>query len=390
MAQYFVDLHIHLGRTSTNRPVKITAAKSLTLENIIPFARDVKGMDMIGIIDCHVPEIIAQLKQWIAARKAMEHEDGGILFPNGLTLLLGTELEIYDENCHGPIHVLAYFPFLEQMERFSQWLNKRVKNMTLSTQRIYENGRIIQQKVKELDGLFIPAHIFTPFKSLYGKGVISSLEEVFVPSFIDAVELGLSSDTEMAQLVDELSNYTFLTNSDSHSLEKIAREYQVLELKEPTFLELTKALRNEGERKIVKNYGLDPRLGKYYFTSCEKCQLPMINPTNEKCPNCGHKSFVKGVLQRIEELKAKSNVEQRRKRPPYIHQVPLQFIPKLGPKTLQKLRQRFGTDMDIIHHTTRDELLEVVHESIVEKILQARTGTISIKMGGAGRYGKID
>lgn len=390
MAQYFVDLHIHLGRTSTNRPVKITAAKSLTLENIIPFARDVKGMDMIGIIDCHVPEIIAQLKQWIAARKAMEHEDGGILFPNGLTLLLGTELEIYDENCHGPIHVLAYFPFLEQMERFSQWLNKRVKNMTLSTQRIYENGRIIQQKVKELDGLFIPAHIFTPFKSLYGKGVISSLEEVFVPSFIDAVELGLSSDTEMAQLVDELSNYTFLTNSDSHSLEKIAREYQVLELKEPTFLELTKALRNEGERKIVKNYGLDPRLGKYYFTSCEKCQQPMINPTNEKCPNCGHKSFVKGVLQRIEELKAKSNVEQRRKRPPYIHQVPLQFIPKLGPKTLQKLRQRFGTDMDIIHHTTRDELLEVVHESIVEKILQARTGTISIKMGGAGRYGKID
>lgn len=390
MAQYFVDLHIHLGRTSTNRPVKITAAKSLTLENIIPFARDVKGIDMIGIIDCHVPEIIAQLKQWIAARKAMEHEDGGILFPNGLTLLLGTELEIYDENCHGPIHVLAYFPFLEQMERFSQWLNKRVKNMTLSTQRIYENGRIIQQKVKELDGLFIPAHIFTPFKSLYGKGVISSLEEVFVPSFIDAVELGLSSDTEMAQLVDELSNYTFLTNSDSHSLEKIAREYQVLELKEPTFLELTKALRNEGERKIVKNYGLDPRLGKYYFTSCEKCQQPMINPTNEKCPNCGHKSFVKGVLQRIEELKAKSNVEQRRKRPPYIHQVPLQFIPKLGPKTLQKLRQRFGTDMDIIHHTTRDELLEVVHESIVEKILQARTGTISIKMGGAGRYGKID
>ena len=57
-----------------------------------------------------------------------------------------------------------------------------------------------QKKVQDMGGLFIPAHIFTPHKSLYGKGVKSSLTEVFDPSMIDAVELGLSCDTAVSQL----------------------------------------------------------------------------------------------------------------------------------------------------------------------------------------------
>jgi len=34
MNAFFADLHIHIGRTNTGKPVKITGAKSLTLENI--------------------------------------------------------------------------------------------------------------------------------------------------------------------------------------------------------------------------------------------------------------------------------------------------------------------------------------------------------------------
>lgn len=74
--------------------------------------------------------------------------------------------------------------------------------------------------MKAFEGLFIPAHVFTPFKSLYGKGVKTSLLEVFNPDLIDGVELGLSSDTSMADTIHELQPYTFLTNSDAHSLEK--------------------------------------------------------------------------------------------------------------------------------------------------------------------------
>ena len=101
-------------------------------------------------------------------------------------------------------------PSLENMEHFTRWLAKRMKNVTLSSQRYYGTAKELQYKVKELEGIFIPAHIFTPFKSLYGKGVRRSLEEVFDPDLIDGVELGLSFDTEMADQIKELHRYTFL------------------------------------------------------------------------------------------------------------------------------------------------------------------------------------
>ncbi|HWJ78175.1 MAG TPA: TIGR00375 family protein, partial [Niallia sp.] len=55
MEQFYTDLHIHIGRTKSGKPVKITASKSLTLSAIIEFTSKQKGLDMIGIIDCHSP-----------------------------------------------------------------------------------------------------------------------------------------------------------------------------------------------------------------------------------------------------------------------------------------------------------------------------------------------
>ncbi len=118
-------------------------------------------------------------------------------------------MELNDVHCKGPIHVLAYFPTLAAIAEFSEWLAPRMKNRTLSSQRIYEQATTVQQKVKELGGLFIPAHIFTPFKSLFGRGVENSLEEVFDPKLIDAIEIGLSANTSMANQIAELSRYPF-------------------------------------------------------------------------------------------------------------------------------------------------------------------------------------
>ncbi|QGQ47104.1 endonuclease Q family protein [Metabacillus sediminilitoris] len=385
MNRYFADLHIHIGQTTSGRPVKITASKSLTLENILVEASEHKGMDMIGIIDCHVPEILLTLKKLIENGVCMELSDGGIRFYN-TTLILGSELEIYDDACKGPIHVLAFLPTLEKMQMFSNWLSSRLTNLTLSSQRIYENGKTLQKKVKELGGLFIPAHIFTPHKSLYGSGVIYSLEEVFDGNLIDAVELGLSSDTKMADQIAELHRYTFLTNSDAHSLPKIGREYQRIILQEPTFLELKMALAREDGRRIEANYGLNPYLGKYYETTCEKCGVkPLLD--EKKCKNCGSTRFTKGVSNRLKELAG--GIENSHERPPYIHQVPLQFIPGLGPKTLEKLKNMFGTEMNILHEVPREALGKVVKEKIVDYIVAAREGSLKVKTGGGGIYGKI-
>ncbi|MFC0558219.1 endonuclease Q family protein [Halalkalibacter alkalisediminis] len=384
LQDYVADLHIHIGRTRLGAAVKITAAPSLTLKSIIHFAREVKGVDIIGVIDCHVPEVINEIEDDLLSGVAFEKTEGGIEY-SGVTLLLGSEIELYDENCHGPIHILAYLPTIVAMREFSEWMARRMKNPSLSSQRIYEKAKVLQRKVRDLKGLFIPAHAFTPFKSLYGKGVKESLAEVFDPHLIDAIELGLSSDTKMADQINELHNYPFLTNSDAHSLEKIAREYQIVRLKDPSFEEVHKALQNTDGRGIKANFGLNPLLGKYYNTICAKCSVTSDTRT---CLACGSTKFIKGVSDRLKEL-ASSNMNENQ-RPPYQHQVPLEFIPKLGKKTLGKLRDHFGTDMNIIHHVTEEQLNRIVTGKISSAILAARQGTLSIKAGGGGMYGKVE
>ncbi|WP_338470161.1 TIGR00375 family protein [Niallia sp. XMNu-256] len=386
MNQYFVDLHIHIGRTKNGRAVKITGAKTLTFSNIIAHARDEKGLNMIGIIDCHSPEVIIEMEELMEAGELIQLEEGGLSY-GGLTIIPGSELEIYDENCHGPIHVLCYLPTIETLKTFSNWLSNHLKNIHLSSQRIYCSGKELQQKVKELNGLFIPAHVFTPYKSLYGKGVHSSLTEVFIPEYIDGIELGLSSNTYMADGIAELHSYSFLSNSDAHSLGKIAREYQAIEMENRTFRELEKALHNVEERKILANYGLDPLLGKYHQTVCEKCLHPFHPETETTCAHCGHSKYVKGVAERIAELSGDNR--NKRERPPYIHQIPLEFIPGLGPKIRGKLLNHFGTEMAILHDVPIEHLKNVVPEKLAQYIVLARTGKLNLSAGGGGKYGKI-
>lgn len=386
MKEFYADLHIHIGRTASGRSVKITGSRTLTLTNILKTATSRKGLDLIGIIDCHSPEVLTELGELVRKNEMIELPGGGLRYGD-TTLIPGSEIELYDQYCHGPIHVLAYFPYLEKMELFSEWMSLHVKNIHLSSQRIYVEGRELQTKVHELGGLFVPAHVFTPFKSLYGKGVQSSLNEVFDAEQIDAIELGLSSDTHMVERIEELQQYPFLTNSDAHSLGKIAREYQKVRLEEPSFNELKKALNKQDGRMIVANYGLNPLLGKYYQTVCAKCG-GQIEKEEAPCPHCGGSTFIKGVSTRIQELSGEelSPID----RPPYIHQVPLDFIPGLGPKTFDRLLQAFGTEMAILHEVTREQLAAIVPEKLAVWIDKARKGELSITHGGGGKYGKVE
>ncbi|MGD6966901.1 endonuclease Q family protein [Rossellomorea vietnamensis] len=385
MKEYFADLHVHIGRTAKGRAVKITGSRTLTLQNILRYSGEPKGLHMTGVIDCHSPEVIQEIEELIGTGELMELEDGGFQHHNGLVLIPGSELEIYDENCKGPIHVLAYFPDLAALKSFSAWLSERVTNIHLSSQRIYAGGQELQREVKSLGGLFIPAHIFTPFKSLYGKGVRNSLAEVFLPGMIDAVELGLSSNTEMANSITELHDYPFLTNSDAHSLAKIAREYNSITMESPSFKELGMALRNEEGRGIAANYGLDPLLGKYYETTCSDCST-IVPDKGEECPECGHTRKIRGVKHRIADLSGESIPPAR---PPYIPQVPLEYIPGLGPKTMEKLLNHFGTEMDILHFVPKEKLAEATTEPLADSIHKARIGKLAILAGGGGKYGKV-
>jgi uncharacterized protein (TIGR00375 family) len=388
LSETFVDLHIHIGRTEKGAPVKITGSRDLTFYRIAREASERKGIGVIGIIDCHSPAVQEEIEYYLDRGEMVEQEGGGIRYLD-TSVLLGSEIEVKDPGM-GAAHLLAYLPTLTAMKGLTAWMSRYMKNVELSSQRIYVTARELQQEVIGRGGLLIPAHIFTPHKGVYGSAT-DQLAELLELDGISAVELGLSSDTEMASYISELDRIPFVTNSDAHSLAKIGREYNRMALAAPSFTEVALALANQGGRRITGNYGLNPRLGKYHRTYCSSCES-IIDETSvaaERCPYCGDPRIVRGVMDRIRSIADRSEPKVDPNRPPYIFQVPLEFIPGLGPKKLGLLLDRFGTEMNVLHRTTETALAEVVGQEIASFIVRAREGRLNLNTGGGGKYGRV-
>src|SRR5699024_1813596 len=144
------------------------------------------------------------------------------------------------------------------------------------------------------------------------------------------------------------------------------------------FKEFKWALHEINGRKITKNFGMNPQLGKYFSTVCNYC-YKTLQSNEKKCPSCGSTKIVKGVSDRIKEL---ANTNKRaQKRPPYLHQVPLEYLPTLGPKTFEKLLTHFGTEMNVIHTVPIEELEKVIPATLAAHIMQMRQGNLSIHAG---------
>lgn len=394
MNEVFADLHVHIGRSENGKPIKITAARSLNFANIAKECADRKGINIVGIIDCASPYVIEDIENFLKTGEAYEIEDGGIIYKDKICIILGSEIEtaeINDEGKTGSAHNLCYFPSLKDIKAFSKEMSMHIHNITLSSQRADISAYELVDIVERHNGILIPAHAFTPHKSFYGN-CTDRLSKIFKEKFdrIFAIELGLSSDTYLADKISELESRTFVTNSDAHSLPKIAREYNKMLLDGISFKEVLKALKNEDGREILANYGLDPKLGKYHRTFCEKCGKPIEGkPPVTYCSECDSSKITMGVLDRIEIIKDKEKTESPRFRPPYIYQIPLTFMPGLGKKTIDKLLNNFETEMNILHKLSEDDIEAVVGDKVAKNIIAARTGNVEIQAGGGGVYGKL-
>ena len=395
MYEIFADLHVHIGRSEKGKPIKITAARSLNFANIAKECADKKGIQVVGIIDCASPYVIEDIENFLKTGEAYELEDGGIIYKEKVCILLGSEVETSEKGRNGKCgsaHNVCFFPHLKDIKGFSNELSHHLKNITLSTQRTDLSGYDLIDMVEKYKGILIPAHVFTPHKSYYGN-CTDRLENIFKEKFdkIFAIELGLSSDTFLADTIKELENKTFVTNSDAHSLPKIAREYNKMQVEDISFKEVMMALKNQEGRKILSNYGLDPKLGKYHRTYCDDCEKTIeTKEPVERCPICQGKNVTFGVFDRIEQIKDKKESKSPNERPPYIYQVPLGFIPGIGGKTIEKLLNTFETEMNILHKLSKDDIEAVVGEKIASYIVKAREGKMQIHAGGGGNYGKVE
>ena len=388
-----MDLHVHIGRDLRGRPVKVSGARDLTFENIAREAGERKGIDVVGVVDCASGRVLSDIDLLLQSGAMEECPGGGMRYKGTTVIILGVEIEASCQAGAGPsAHYAAYFATLPQVREAARELSRHMTNIDLSTQKSRLTPEQLARLVGDMGGLFVVAHAFTPHKSLYGTcaGRIADVFGEEARRLVEAVELGLSADTGMADRIAELASYTFLSNSDAHSLGRMGREYNVMRLESPSFAEVSLALARIDGRRVIANYGLDPRLGKYYLSACQVCgaRFHALNGA-VGCPECGASRVVRGVSDRVDEIADFAEAKSPAHRPPYMHQVPLQFVPGVGQARIDRLIQAFGSEMAVLHRTTRDQLAEAAGEHIADRIVAAREGRLTIQAGGGGTYGRM-
>ena len=112
----------------------------------------------------------------------------------------------------------------------------------------------------------MPAHAWTPWFSIFGSmSGFDSIEECFgdYAKNIFAIETGLSSDPAMNWRLSKLDNIALISNSDSHSFQRIGREANIFdtEFSYEGIIEAIKsgAPNSNGYQKICRHHRIFPR-----------------------------------------------------------------------------------------------------------------------------------
>jgi uncharacterized protein (TIGR00375 family) len=252
--------------------------------------------------------------------------------------------------------------------------------------------------------LIIPAHIWTPWFSLFGsRSGFEAIEECFeeMTPFILALETGLSSDPAMCRRISGLDRFALISNSDAHSPGNIGREASAFDT-DFSYSGLREALRQNNPEKFLYTVEYFPEEGKYYADGHRKCGL-VVSPKNalwrgQVCPVC-HNRLTAGVRHRIDDLADRSERTAGRKGIPFRHLVPLREIIaeacgrgpgcKTVAETYFRFIRAFGDEHSILTEIPTNELRRMKPERVAEGIERVRRGRIDITPGYDGVYGRV-
>ncbi|MBU3950757.1 MAG: endonuclease Q family protein, partial [Proteobacteria bacterium] len=204
---FIADLHIHSKYSRAT-------AKNLDLENLYQAAQ-IKGISVVGTGDFTFPawidEIESKLEQTepglFSLKKHIADKIDQSVPPscrNKVRFVLQTEISnIYKKE--GRVrknHNLVYFPDLLAVKKFNARLDALGNIKSDGRPILGLDARALLEIVLETseDGLFVPAHIWTPWFSMFGsKSGFDTIEACFgdLTPHIFAVETGLSSDPPM-------------------------------------------------------------------------------------------------------------------------------------------------------------------------------------------------
>src|SRR5439155_8309655 len=148
------------------------------------------------------------------------------------------------------IHNILLAPSLEVVDRINAVLARFGSLMADGRPTLSLPSDKLVEYVMEIspDCMLIPAHIWTPWFSLYGANSgFDSLEECFgdMSPYVYGIETGLSSDPEMNWQIKDLDTRSILSFSDAHSPAKMGREATVFRLQEISYSALREAIMRE-------------------------------------------------------------------------------------------------------------------------------------------------
>jgi uncharacterized protein (TIGR00375 family) len=407
---YVADLHIH-------SPFSRATSKESSLAGLAAWAR-IKGIQVVGSGDFTHPGWFRRLKEELEPAEPglfrLKHGEqapsplpGVIPSAGPVRFLLSAEISsIYKR--HGAtrkVHNLLYVPDFASVERVNTRL-AGIGNIVSDGRPILglDSRDLLEILLEEApEGFLVPAHIWTPWFSLFGsRSGFDSIEECFgdLTPHVFALETGLSSDPAMNRLISSLDRFALISNSDCHSPARLGRESNLFSTGFD-FFSLRDAIRNNHRESFRGTIEFFPEEGKYHGDGHRACQV-CLDPQETRrlgliCPVCGRPLTV-GVQYRVMELSDRQAALYPDGAPEFFSLIPLPEILSellgVGPSSKEVMRHygetiaRFGSEFNLLLHAPVEEI-SWQSPVLGEAVGRVRHGQVIRRPGYDGEYGVI-